>query len=189
MTEISKALSQLSKRLTNPGKSGKSHLGKYTELPALLDHIRPVAAELDLFFSQDITVDGIYLLAFHGSGETFRWGPYPLQEAKGPQAQGSLETYGRRYQLMAALGIAGHGEDDEGNKAQKATQTPVREPRLVSAAQMKALQASLRDMDRDARLELVRGIIGRDIESSKELTSQEAAKVLNHVKGGDDGDV
>ena len=188
MSDVAKALALALPKIANPGKDGKSHHGKYATLAAILDHVRPVLAEHGLAVMQPIEAEGVRTMIVHESGGVYDAGTYPVGAFANPQAQGSAISYARRYSLMSVLGIA--GADDDGNAAVRATQAPQREPReprLVSAAQMKALQASMRDMDRDARLELVRQVIGRDIESSKELTSQEAAKVLNHVKGGDDG--
>jgi len=188
MSDVAKALAAALPKIANPGKDGKSHHGRYSTLAAILDHVRPVLAEHGLAVMQPIEAEGVRTMIVHESGGVYDAGTYPLATSyPNPQAQGSAISYARRYGLMSVLGIA--GTDDDGNSAVKATQAAQREPRLVSAAQMRALQASMRDMDRDARLELVRSVIGRDIESSKELTSQEAAKVLNHVKGGDDGDL
>ena len=187
MSDVAKALALALPKIANPGKDGKSHHGKYATLAAILDHVRPVLAEHGLAVMQPIEAEGVRTMIVHESGGVYDAGTYPVGQFPNPQAQGSAISYARRYGLMSVLGIA--GTDDDGNTAVRATQPAVREPRPVSAAQMKALQASMRDMDRDARLELVRSVIGRDIESSKELTSQEAAKVLNHVKGGDDADV
>ena len=187
MSDVVKALAGALPKIANPGKDGKSHHGRYSTLAAILDHVRPVLAEHGLAVMQPIEAEGVRTMIVHESGSMYDAGPYPVGSYPNPQAQGSAISYARRYGLMSVLGIA--GTDDDGNTAVRAAQPAVRGPRLVSAAQMKALQTSMRDMDRDARLELVRSVIGRDIASSKELTSQEAAKVLNHVKGGDDADV
>ena len=178
MSEVVQALAAALPQIANPSKDGKSHHGRYSTLPALLDHVKPVLAEHGLAVTQDITSDGIYTTVIHTSGELYRWGPYPVEPAKGPQAQGSAETYGRRYALQAALGVS--GADDDGNVAQKATQRP----RMVSQSQMKAMHAAFGVCgikDRADKLEFVVRVVGHPVESSTDLTSKEAAQVLNEL--------
>lgn len=61
----------------------------------------------------------------------------------------------------------------------------VDEPEPITPAQLKALQASLRDAgitNRDDALTLYADVTGRDVESSKHLTRDEASAVINRVK-------
>ena len=190
MSDVVKALALALPKIANPGKDGKSHHGKYTTLGAVLDHVKPVLAEHGLAVMQFVVDDGVRTLLVHESGDVFDAGTYPLGVYPNPQAQGSAISYARRYGLLAVLGVA--GADDDGQVASKPSVSRSERaesvgPRLVSAAQMKALQASLSHLDRDARLAFVVETIGRDITSSKELTSQEASKVLERVKGQADG--
>lgn len=56
---------------------------------------------------------------------------------------------------------------------------------MISDAQMKALHASFNDAeitDRAERLDVCMGVIGRDIDSSKDLTRSEASAVLDRIK-------
>jgi len=56
---------------------------------------------------------------------------------------------------------------------------------LITDAQMKALHASFNDAgitERDVRLDYCRNLIGRDIESSKDLTKAEASRVIDALK-------
>lgn len=183
MINVVKALAVALPKIANPGKDGKSHHGKYTTLGAVLDHVKPVLAEHGLAIVQTIDAEGVRTLFVHESGDVFDAGTYPVGSFTNPQQQGSAISYARRYGLMAVLGVA--GADDDGQAASKAPVRRVEKPetRLVSASQMKALQASLSALDRDARLAFVVETIGRDITSSKELTAAEASKVLDRVKG------
>jgi hypothetical protein len=68
-----------------------------------------------------VIVETIFL---HESGETISCGRLSVPAAKNdPQGYGSALTYGRRYSLMAACGIA--PEDDDGNAATKAVKEKV----------------------------------------------------------------
>ena len=181
MSDVVKALAAALPNIANPGKDGKSHHGKYATLAAILDHVRPVLAEQGLAVLQPIDEDGVRTLIVHTSGSTFDAGTYPVGNYPNPQAQGSAISYARRYGLMSVLGIA--GVDDDGNVAAATTKPKASGPRLISAGQMKALQASLSGLDREARLQYVQQVIGRDITSSKELTAAEATKVLEARNG------
>lgn len=60
---------------------------------------------------------------------------------------------------------------------------PAQDP--ITPAQQKALHAALRDAgagDRDTGLELIASIIGRPVESSKELTKADASRVIDALK-------
>lgn len=113
-----------------PGKDGKTGYSyKYTDLAAFTAHVKPVLAKWGLALLQDVAGDGrtvsITTTLIHASGQE-RTGP-PLSMAAGgtPQATGSAITYARRYQAMAALGLA--PDDDDG---QAAAAAPYREEDL-----------------------------------------------------------
>lgn len=62
---------------------------------------------------------------------------------------------------------------------------PVVDVDPITPAQQKALHAALRDAgagDRDTGLELIASIIGRPVESSKELTKADASRVIDALK-------
>ena len=187
MSDVVKALAGALPKIANPGKDGKSHHGKYATLAAILDHVRPVLAEHGLAVLQPIEAEGVRTMIVHESGGVYDAGTYPVGAFANPQAQGSAISYARRYSLMSVLGIA--GADDDGNAAVRATQAPQRaprEPRLISASQLKALQASYSKMRREDRLAEWARIIGRTVDTASQLTAAEASKIMD-VKGGDDG--
>lgn len=127
---IFKALSEFQKEVENPEKkaTAKIHTEKgdysynYSTLPDTLNVVRPKLTKHGLSVTQDtLNVDGgigIETLIAHSTGEWILYGPLSLTPDKpGPQAAGSVITYGRRYQLAAALGIASE-EDDDANVAE-----------------------------------------------------------------------
>ena len=58
-------------------------------------------------------------------------------------------------------------------------------PEMITEAQKKKIFALMRDLDihdRETRLDTVRRIIGREVQSSKELTKEEAARVIERLE-------
>lgn len=110
--------------LTNPPKKSKANTGTYSytyaDLPAIIDHVRPVLAKHGLAVSQDIAMeDGRLLIRtrlIHSSGECMEFGPLAGSVGSDWQKTGGGITYARRYALAAALGIAAD-EDDDGATA------------------------------------------------------------------------
>jgi hypothetical protein len=92
----------------------------YADLGTALSEIRPVLAKQSLAVLQPVTngAKGTVLvetLLLHESGE---WASVTLEMTgvTDPHSMGSAITYGRRYSLLAVLGVA--TEDDDGKKAQ-----------------------------------------------------------------------
>lgn len=122
----------------DPSKDGKANYGKYVQLDALLEVIRPALSKQGLSFLQFPGGDGqvitITTLLMHTSGEWIESDPFGLKAQKvDPQGAGSAVTYGRRYSLSSVLGLA-WDEDDDGNKASgkdKKTGKPIEENKPV----------------------------------------------------------
>lgn len=106
--------------LTNPPKKSKANTGTYSytyaDLPAIIDHVRPVLAKHGLGISQDVLMeDGRLLIRtriIHSSGECMEFGPLAGSVGGEWRSIGSGITYARRYALAAALGIAADEDDD-----------------------------------------------------------------------------
>lgn len=124
----------------DPSKDGKANYGKYVQLDALLEVIRPALSKQGLSFLQFPGGDGqvitITTLLMHTSGEWIESDPFGLKAQKvDPQGAGSAVTYGRRYSLSSVLGLA-WDEDDDGNKASnkdKATGKSLAEPQKATS--------------------------------------------------------
>lgn len=138
----------------------------------------------------------------------------PLDRNGGPQGMGSAITYARRYSLSAIVGVVSE-DDDDAEAAQPRRQQqaqpqqrresvqprrhePVRQsaPKsqgdgqvdMITDAQVKMLMALFNKcgMDvREVRLERVRGIVGRNLTSCKELTKDEASTVIDVLQNGE----
>ena len=153
---------------------GKSNRGGYVTLDQMLDECRRVMSGHGYGLTQLAeTVDG-------GVGvRTVIVNPddlivlesvcfvVPAADRNG-QAFGAALTFARRGSLASVLGITG-GSDDA----------------VVPAGQVARLGAAFTRAgitDRDERLRRAEGIVGRPLESSKELSDAEASKVIAELE-------
>jgi hypothetical protein len=103
-----------------PTKTGASYGYKYADLADTLSMVRPVLARHGLAVTQTASnPDGdtvaITTTLLHSSGEWMSFHPLLLPNGRTAQETGSAITYGRRYSLLAVLGLA--AEDDDGASA------------------------------------------------------------------------
>lgn len=134
-TTISQAVVKALGELHNPKRTGEANAGAYgytyPELDKIIADCREVFAKHGLAILQDTSNDngtiGVRTIILHTSGEKLESSWLHIQAGSGAQANGSAITYGRRYSLMAFLGLA--GEDDDGAAAtESATSTPKAKP-------------------------------------------------------------
>lgn len=100
-----------------------SYSYKYSTLDQATKQARTVLGKHDLAVHQEVTSDQVGVVAittrvWHGSGEWIESAPLVMPAKGGPQDVGSSTSYGRRYALMAFLGLA--TDDDDGAGAQLA---------------------------------------------------------------------
>lgn len=107
------------KTATVPTKSGGRYTYKYTQLDDVLGVIRPTLLANGLVLLQGVSEDRLTCSVTDGNC-TLTLDNRPFFPKGDPQAQGSYETYMRRYQLLTAFGLA--GEDDDGAAASPQTQ-------------------------------------------------------------------
>jgi hypothetical protein len=103
-----------------PTKTGASYGYKYADLADTLSMVRPILARNGLAVTQTASnPDGdsvaITTTLIHTSGEWMSFHPLLLPNGRTAQETGSAITYGRRYSLLAVLGLA--AEDDDGASA------------------------------------------------------------------------
>jgi hypothetical protein len=105
------------KNATNP-----HFRSKYAGLDACVEAVRTALNEQGIFLTQTIeSVEAgilVETLFAHESGESYSGGKLFMPVSKhDAQGYGSAITYGRRYSLLTACGVA--PEDDDGNGASK----------------------------------------------------------------------
>lgn len=102
-------------------KKNPAFRSTYADLLAVVEAVKPSLAKHGLGFIQEVTereAGGVYVetVLVHTSGEILRTGKLPIPAGKADaHGYGSAITYGKRYSLMAALGVP--AEDDDGNAA------------------------------------------------------------------------
>lgn len=101
---------------------------KYASLDNIIDEIRPILTKHGLSVIQMPGGDGemfsMTTMLLHESGEWIESDPIKMRPVKNdPQGIGSCTTYARRYSLAAFLSL-NTGEDDDGNAASHAPQSP-----------------------------------------------------------------
>ena len=95
---------------------------KYVDINTILTTIRPLLSKNNLAVRQGnrycIKTNGFYITTklLHTSGEWIQSEVrMPIGGKKDAQAVGGACTYGRRYGLLAILGMSVDGDDDDGN--------------------------------------------------------------------------
>lgn len=116
-TEAQRALIAALHALSNPPKDEQGQYGRYTSLPKLLEHVKPVLASHGFALVQpavggDDAHVGVQTQLLHTSGLVWDGGTLLLPTPADAQKAGSAITYARRYALCALLGIAGDDDDD-----------------------------------------------------------------------------
>lgn len=121
--QIAAALAAFQSEVKDPTRNGENpHFkSKYVQLDGLLAAVRPILANHGLSLMQSTGGDGVNIsvstLIMHTSGEWIETEPLVLKAQQAtPQGAGSACTYGRRFSLSAALGVA-WDDDDDGNAA------------------------------------------------------------------------
>ena len=184
---------------------------KFADLPTVVEAASPILAKHGLSVSQTLGysdgVDTLTTYLLHSSGQ-FMADTMRLHLVKtDPQGHGSATTYARRYSYMSVLGLVAD-EDDDGNKAntpaRAAPRRPARQPEQpeprppdsdprfdVSASpeairpqQLTKMHILFKDKhpewDRTDALNWL-ATLGILVESSKELSKDEASRVLESL--------
>lgn len=156
-----------------PTKSGGSYSYKYATLPGILQAVRPILQKHGLAVLQNASegsngsVD-ISTMLVHSSGEYLVLDPLPMPLGNTAQETGSAITYGRRYQLLAALGLSADDDDDGATAAPRQSYSSGT-PSRATEAQIAALERMYRE----------RNLPAPDLSS---LSKAEASRLFDEVK-------
>ncbi len=124
---IASAMSKALGDMTDVVKTQTANAGQYgytyATLADVLGMARPVLAKHGLCVTQAAESTAvevvIYTTVLHSSGQFLSAHPLRLPIGKTPQSVGSAISYGKRYAIMAVLGLA--TDDDDGQSAASAS--------------------------------------------------------------------
>lgn len=133
-------------------KSGGNYGYKYADLADTIQSVRPVLAAHGLAVMQNASTTNpdlvlISTTVLHRSGEWITFDPLALPAGRTAQETGSAISYGRRYHLIACLGLA--AEDDDGASASRrasrarAPQPQARQAQTAEETAIRGIIASL----------------------------------------------
>lgn len=184
-------------------KSGVSYEYSYADLSDVLDAARPALHEHGLVVVQEAFTDAsgtaVSTTFLHSSGQWIESRPLRLPVGSDAQSHGSSITYGRRYQLVALLGLA--TEDDDGAAARPAPVKASRQQASPRAAQrspgpeggqspqppswIKALNNELlrRGTDETEGARIAAEAVGHAVPALADLTKDEANRVIARLRG------
>ena len=204
ITELAKALCEVQKTelFALTSKKNPFFKSKYADLSSVWDAIRSPLTGNGLAITQTMAsdnMDGVTIetTLMHISGEYISGSLYIKPEKNTPQGLGCAITYGRRYALMAIIGIS--PEDDDGEHAmarkrkdkEKTPKTIIEEPDVpvdvVDLRQEKEAVKSWEDFIIEKQLSLSEIQKFKDYiaESAKSLGMDPKVLRDNAVKAGD----
>lgn len=191
-TDLVAALGELREVIVDETADTGSYSYRYASLAQIMKAVREVLGRHGFAISQEVYTDGdevfVVTKLIHVGGAVFETRPMSMRFKPDPQHLGSLVTYMRRYQLVGVLGLA--VEDDDGKLASQgaATRQPSRRSRAgkqqVSAEQAARVTELFAALDmagedrRGDRLAVIGDILGREIASTKDLTTADADRLI-----------
>jgi len=161
--QIYSSLLEAQNEISNPAKNAKGYGYKYATLDTILAAVKPVLAKHGLGVYQHpvgpIENDCITIktVLFHKSGQHIsEQSAVPIKFNSNPiQDYGSSLTYGKRYQILGLLNICPEDEDKDGQLSKPAApqnkpshdakKQPVRDPKLVDAADKRLADLAITD--------------------------------------------
>lgn len=193
ITELAKALAQFQSEVIQPmkDKANPFFKSKYVPLENVVEAITNTAPKLGLSFLQYPVANneyvGIVTVLMHSSGQFIETEPVFAKPVKqDPQAVGSVITYLKRYSLSAVFGITSD-EDDDGNKATHAVNNRQASSNAITAKQkndISQLVVSISTKTGTGAVQVYNNasktVLGIE-KQSKDLTSQEAEKIIQHL--------
>lgn len=143
LNELASALAKAQSEMRNAEKDASNPFFKsnYTTLAAAWDAVRGPLTKNGLSVVQMPGYDptgALHLttILLHSSGQSLQSSLKLTPKDQSPQSIGSALSYGRRYSLMAMVGLASGDDDDDGNaaggKIQKTSDKPATTSKVVT---------------------------------------------------------
>lgn len=138
-----------------PTKAGSSYTYKYADLADTIQSVRPTLAKNGLAVMQNVSTNNpdfvlVSTTILHTSGEWMTFEPLALPAGRTAQETGSAISYGRRYHLLASLGLAAEDDDGASASARRApqrgsspAQKPSNAPRTVEEKAIREILSGL----------------------------------------------
>ena len=131
-------------------KSGGNYGYKYADLADTIQSVRPTLAKHGLAVMQNASTTNpdlvlITTTVLHASGEWIAFEPLALPAGRTAQETGSAISYGRRYHLLACLGLAAEDDDGASAGARKPRTQPAK-PQGPRTAEEKAIREILAEL-------------------------------------------
>lgn len=159
--------------------AGKKGTYKYIALTDMLSTIDPVCEEHGFYLHSVFTYHevGIVTLDLYASddSEDYCILQYPFTPTSDPQAQGSAETYARRYSLYLALNIFPE-KDDDGSAARQVAHG------LITTKAWNKLKTQLTKAGyttNDERKQFLAGVLGVRLDRPLDMTQEQAETVYS----------
>jgi len=162
----------------------------YADLGGIFTIARPIWTKHGLVVTQSVMTDGDHVgaktIVDHVSGESRESDIFWLPAGDSAQKNGAAATYARRYSLSAFLGLVTEADPDakgvEGSRS--APSVKKAGPGPSTEAQHGAIHAISERLgyDRAALMKIASEVAERPIESSKDLTKQEASRMIDRLK-------
>ena len=136
-------------------KNKQANYGRYADLTAILDAVRPALNANGCFLYQDVRsvkeFIGVRTIIAHESGETLESSELFMPtgangKANAAQAFGSARTYACRYSLSTFLGIAADDDDDGQSAAPAAAPRRSAAPAPLPASTKRPIPNELEDV-------------------------------------------
>lgn len=146
-----------------PTKAGSNYSYRYADLGDALSMVRPVFQKHGLAVIQNASSpnDSTVLITttiIHSSGQYLTFEPLALPSGRTAQETGSAITYGRRYHLLASLGLATDDDDGASAAPRQQKQTRSQEPRQTVQRQTKPASGDARSESESKIRELLAGL-------------------------------
>lgn len=158
LKDLFTALARAQAEMQTAGLSSENPYFKtrYADLAAIIKASRPSLTKHGLSIIQQIITadDGhtyLHTLLCHISGQWVESRVRIVPPKNDVQTLGSYITYLRRYSIMALCGIVTSDEDDDGNLA-VSSYTQHAKPQYISAQELAALEAEIKDHPSIAQL-------------------------------------